>query len=157
MDFKSVEQFIDLVTNPQKFTDTLEQLKAEQVRLADAIALVGKASEIEKIKEKAEKSLKAAEKKLTDAETQAQAIVDQANATHSKLMQEVTEKSKQADKSLQEATTALANAQALAVETASKERKLRQDQEEYNKAAAILTERLTEVDERLAKLRAAMG
>lgn len=156
MDFKSVEYFIELVKNPTAFEKALDQFKEAQENLDKSIALVGKVNEIDKIKEKADKALKAAEKKQEEAETQAKATIQAAQELHEKLMKEVSDRSVAVDSIKQAADAALAKAEALEKSLASRERQLRQDTEAYTKAAADLAVKTKEVDERLTKLRQAM-
>lgn len=157
MDFKSVEYFIELVKNPAEFEKALAQLKDAQENLDKSIATVGKVNEIDKIKEKADKALKSAEKKQEDAEAQAKATIQAAQDLHEKLMKEVSDRSITVDSIKQAADAALVKAESLERELSARERKLRQDLEAYTKASAELAVKSQEVDERLAKLRQAMG
>ncbi len=76
MDMKSVEQFLDIISNPDKFKASVAILKDEQARLDVMIAAVGKIGDIQKLHTKAEKALAAAEAKAEEILTEAQRVAE---------------------------------------------------------------------------------
>ncbi len=67
-----------LLTDPKRLKDEYDKLEAAKAKANEAIALVGKASEIVALRAQAEKDLKAAEAKLEEATERADEIVAQA-------------------------------------------------------------------------------
>lgn len=76
MDMKSVEQFLDVVANPDRFKEAVAVMKDEQARLDVMVAAVGKIGDIQKLHTKAEKALAAAEAKAEEILTEAQRVAE---------------------------------------------------------------------------------
>lgn len=76
MDMKSVEQFLDVVANPDKFKEAVAVMKDEQARLDVMVAAVGKIGDIQKLHAKAEKALAAASDKADEILVEAQRVAE---------------------------------------------------------------------------------
>ena len=106
MNLQDIANFIDLVNNPAKYNQVLQNLQDEQGRLNAAIETVGKASELDKLRKQVEKEradLEATlQKKIKEAEVrlnsklqiaaEAQKSADELQATAKALLTEAQQK-----------------------------------------------------------------
>jgi cell fate regulator YaaT (PSP1 superfamily) len=156
MNFQDLTEFMDLVKNPTKYDKYLNELKDARDQLTTAAELVGKASDIEKLQKKAVKAVEVAEAKAAEIEATATRDSQQRQAAYDTLFEEHRKVVElfNAEKQIAE------NKQAVVAELEKslneRERALRKNLQAYELAAADLTAKTQEVEDKLAKLRAAM-
>lgn len=156
MNLQNVADFLDLVTNPEKYQAVLVRLQEEQARLNAAIETVGKASELDKLRKDVEK--KAAKNELE--------FVDKVKAAEQRLEQKfdiAASAQASADKTKEEADKMLAEAQRVANEANTlknsfegRDKALRQAEEMLARRQAKLDGLVEEYNAKIAKLRSVM-
>jgi DNA repair exonuclease SbcCD ATPase subunit len=157
MDFKQISDFYDLVQYPDKYKRFLDELKSRQEGLDKAIADVGTAAEIPRLKEQAQKALvkakEDADKQVSDAKVQAAKILEEAQKALDKAQAEAT----RASINKAEAQALTAQYTEMKMETASQMRTQAKLQERLLQMEKEYSEKELELNERLHKLRSVMG
>jgi len=156
MNFQDIADFIELVQKPEKFTEALNAMKAEQGRLVAAIETVGKVSEINSIREKISKESIQIEKKLAAADDKAATIVANAKKTYESKLAELADNISKTDIKMQEAQALYAQAVEISSTQASKRKELTALEARLYSLQDELNVKQQEVEDRLKKLRAAM-
>lgn len=156
MNFQDVADFIELVQKPEKFTEALNVMKAEQGRLVAAIETVGKVSEINSIREKINKESAQIEKKLAAADDKAATIVANAKKAYESKLTELAENMAKAEAKMQEAQVLYAQAVEINSTQASKRKELTALETRLYSLQDELNVKQQEIEDRLKKLRAAM-
>lgn len=157
MNIQDIADFIDLVKSPAKYEKALKSLQEEQQRLQAVIETVGKASELSsmrdglaKDKERLEKAFAKKETDFKKQQAEYQAVVD-------KQQKELSDKLEEAQRIKGEADAAVEKANQTVSSYISREKALRQQEEQVRQIQADAQAKQQELDEKLAKLRSVMG
>lgn len=156
MNFQDLTEFMDLVKNPTKYDKYLNELKDARDQLTAAAELVGKASDIEKLQKKAVKAVEVAEAKAAEIEAAATRDSQQRQAAYDKMFEEHRKVVELFNADKQVVDNKQAAVAELEKSLNERERALRKNLQAYELAAADLTAKTQEVEDKLAKLRAAM-
>jgi len=156
MNFQDLTEFMDLVKNPTKYDKYLNELKDARDQLTAAAELVGKASDIEKLQKKAVKAVEVAEAKAAEIEAAATRDSLQRQAAYDNLFEEHRKVVELFNTDKQVVDNKQAVVAELEKSLNERERALRKNLQAYELAAADLTAKTQEVEDKLAKLRAAM-
>jgi len=156
MNFQDLTEFMDLVKNPTKYDKYLTELTDARDQLTAAAELVGKASDIEKLQKKAVKAVEVAEAKAAEIEAAATRDSLQRQAAYDNLFEEHRKVVELFNTDKQVVDNKQAVVAELEKSLNERERALRKNLQAYELAAADLTAKTQEVEDKLAKLRAAM-
>lgn len=157
MNLQDIANFIDLVNNPAKYNQVLQNLQDEQGRLNAAIETVGKASELDKLR-------KQVEKERADLEATLQKKIKEAEVRLNSKLQIAAEAQKSADE-LQATSKALLTeaqqkeikAKELADSFAGRDKELKNQEAFVKDQRAELAGLITEYNDKVSKLRAVMA
>lgn len=157
MQFDDFLKVIDLLKDPVQYEVKIAELKARDAAIQSSIAELGVKGDINKAQAKVDALLVKAEKIVSEATTQAQTIITNAQAAFDKRHLDLKAREVVADQ-------AVANYNTIKEQLAARQEVLRAGEKLIeNQRVFLEQERVTlrtaqlEVDERLAKLRQAMN
>lgn len=156
MNFQDISDFLDVVKNPAKAESILNQMKSQKAQLDDAIATVGKASEIEKLQTKAVKLVEAAEKKAAEILQVAEATVQKQREAVDAQAEALRVKEQKVNDFNQEANSRMEHAKAIEATFSQRDKQLREREKQCAAEAARLTTLIQEYEDKVAKLRSVM-
>lgn len=157
MNIQDIADFLDLVKNPAKYEALLTRLQDEQGRLAAAVATVGKASELDKLRKEVEEKSALLDKAFKDKEEALTKQVEQEIRifkTKQENLQATTERS---EKAAQEAQAATKAAKDLADSFSGRDKALVTKEKQVAEQQATLNALVQEYNEKVTKLRAVMA
>jgi len=157
MNFQDISDFLDLVKNPAKAEDLLKQIKNQKAQLDAAIETVGKASEIDKLQTKAVKLVENAEKKAVDIVTAAEASAAKQQEAVDAQAEALRVKEQKVNDFNQETNSRMEQAKATEATFSQRDKALRVREDQCSKEAERLSALIKEYDEKVTKLRSAMG
>ena len=156
MNVQAITEFLDLVKNPDKYATYLKELQEKQDYLDQRIAAVGTISELDGLKQKAEKLVNVANKKAEKIEQEAQVAFEKRQAVYDDMFAKLRERELEVSTLVQKAESQLLVSsdtlqQALLrnKDLDKKEKQLQADKEKYDAL-------LAEYEEKVAKLRSVM-
>jgi chromosome segregation ATPase len=157
MNLQHIADFLDMVSNPEKYQAVLQRLQEEQARLNAAIETVGKASELDKLRKDVEKKAEQFEqdfiKRISSAEKRLESKFELA-AEAQKSADLVKET---ADKLYAEAQVVKSNAESLAQSFEGRDKSLRQAEDLVVRRQAKLDNLVQEYNAKIEKLRSVMA
>lgn len=157
MQFDEFIKILDLLKEPAKYEAQMKMLKDQQDSIQESIKQLGVVGNIVTAKKKADNLTEIAEKKLADAQVEAEKIISTAQKSFDERYADLVKREAAAD----EAMTTFRNHKmtwgARAEEHRAKEQQLHSMEKGLLAGQAELAKRQAEVDERLAKLRQVMG
>jgi chromosome segregation ATPase len=157
MNIQDISDFIDLVKNPTKYEAVLQNLKEEQGRLNASIETIGKASELDKLRKAVEKQRDALESTYLDKLNK----LDEAHASRMTILEgQLTTVAKQqadAKDALNSANEQLKVNAEITKSLSNRESDLRKKEDTIATLQSDLSVRVSEYDEKLAKLRSVMN
>jgi hypothetical protein len=156
MNFQDISDFLDLVKNPKKAEDLLKSIKDQQTSLDDSIKVVGKVSEIDTLKVKAQKALETANKQAESILTQATAAAVKRQEVYDSMFEELRNQTEAVNAKAQEANIKLERALTLTKDINSREKKLREAEGQVSSESQRLSVLVAEYEEKLAKLKSVM-
>lgn len=92
MDLKSVELFLDLVSDPKKYKQVLTDLSEQNQKLQEQIKLVGEAAEIGKLRAEAAQLVAEQEKTLADVKQRSESFLSKEMAKLKALIEQQRER-----------------------------------------------------------------
>lgn len=156
MNLQHVADFLDLVSNPEKYQVALKNLQEEQARLNAAIETVGKASELDKLRKTVEKQAEKLEQEFIKRVSAAEKL-QQDKFVSAVAAQKLADETKEtADKLYAEAQLIRTNAENLAKSFDGRDKALRQAEEYAVRKQAKLDTLIEEYNAKLNKLRSVM-
>jgi len=157
MNIQDIADFIDLVKNPEKYERILKNLVDERARLDAAIATVGKASELDKLRKELEKDREEFKQKVAESESLRQEEVAAEIATIVAKKEDAAKLHDKATALLQEAEAKILQAENISQSFASREKNIRKQEEALIEEKNKLGEMVLEYNEKLNKLRSVMA
>lgn len=156
MNFNDISAFLDLVKNPDKYSKYLDELLAQQQTLQKQIEAVGVISEINGLKQKAEKLVSIAEKKAAKIEEESVAAAAKRQDVYDDLFAKLRDSQNQVNEQSRAANTSLETAKQL-MDTYNKQQKdFEKKLAQYETDSAKLSELIAEYEDKVAKLRSVM-
>jgi chromosome segregation ATPase len=156
MNLQNVADFLDLVTNPEKYQAVLVRLQEEQARLNAAIETVGKASELDKLRKDVEKKAAKNESDFVEKVTAAEQRLEQRFEIAASAQTTADKIKEEAEKMLAEAQRINNDAIVLKNSFEGRDKALRQAEEMLARRQAKLDGLVEEYNAKLAKLRSVM-
>ena len=157
MQFDEFLGVLDLLKDPVKYEQKVNELKAHNQSIQDSIAQMGVTGDVVKAQAKADKLVAKAEAILATAQADAETLIANARNVYNAKFEEIKQREVVADQ-------ALANYNTIKNQTAAREQELRQAEKAAVALQAVLAAqqadlntKQAEVDERLNKLRQVMG
>lgn len=157
MQFDEFLGVLDLLKDPVKYEQKVNELKAHNQAIQDSIAQMGVTGDVVKAQAKADKLVAKAEAILATAQADADTIIANARKVYTEKFEELKQREVVSDQ-------ALADYNTIKAQTAAREQELRQSEKAVAALQAVLASQQAElsvkqleVDERLAKLRQVMG
>jgi len=157
MNLKDIADFLDLVSNPEKYKKYLNELVAEQERFNKVIATVGEATELGNLRKEFETAQAVYKEKIAKDDAARQEEIAAEIAAIVRKKEDVEKLNVSAHARLQEADAKLAKAEAITNTHANKEKELRKLEEVLLADKVQLGAMVTEYNEKLAKLRSVMS
>lgn len=157
MNIQDIADFIDLVKNPEKYERILKNLVDERARLDAAIATVGKASELDKLRKELEKDREEFKQKVAESDRLRQEEVAAEIATIVAKKEDAAKLHDKATALLQEAEAKILQAETISQSFASREKDIRKQEEALIEEKNKLGEMVLEYNEKLNKLRSVMA
>lgn len=157
MNFQDISDFLELVKNPAKADEILKNIKSQKAQLDEAIATVGKVSEIEKLHSKAAKLVEVAEKKATELVQAAEIVVQKQREAIDAQVESLRVKEQKVNDFNQAANTRMEHAKATEATFSQRDKQLREREKQCATEADRLTALIKEYDEKVNKLRSVMG
>lgn len=157
MQFDEFLGVLDLLKDPVKYEQKVNELKAHNQAIQDSIAQMGVTGDVVKAQAKADRLVAKAEAALASAQTEADILIANARTVYNSKFEELRQREVVADQ-------AIANYNTIKAQTGAREQELRQAEKAAEALKAVLAAqqaelnvKQAEVEERLAKLRQVMG
>jgi DNA primase large subunit len=157
MQFDDFMQVLDLIKNPKDYEAKVKDLIAQQATIQSLIDELNVKGDVAKAQEQAATLVKQAQAKVEAANKQAAEIIAGAQAAFDKRNAELQVREVIADQKLADYNTMKANEAARNEALRQQEKQLSALQADLEDTKASLRVAQAEVDERLTKLRQAMG
>lgn len=157
MNLQDIADFISLVKDPVKFESALNNLKEEQQRLTAVIETVGKASDLDALRKKAEKDIRKREGALESRELELTEREKAVTEALTKREADLVELMGMTERMKLETEQRVLESEKLVQSYVSREKELRQAEESIKTQRAELEKREREVNSKLAQLKQVLG